>query len=111
MKILLDEDLPVQLRLVLSQYDVFTIQWMGWKGKENGELLQLMEQEQFDVFLTADKNLHYQQNLSGFRVSVILLHLPRLRMEEIEPLIPEIKQRLDFIKPGHLYHIGKESHK
>ncbi len=107
MKILLDEDLPRQLRRFFSDHEVFTIQWMGWQGKENGELLLLMEKENFDVFLTADKNLRYQQNLSGSRVAVILLQVSRLRIEELEPLVPEILRRLDFVKPGQFYEIGK----
>ncbi len=107
MKILLDEDLPRQLRRFFPDHEVFTIQWMGWQGKENGELLLLMEKENFDVFLTADKNLRYQQNLSGSRVAVILLQVSRLRIEELEPLVPEILRRLDFVKPGQFYEIGK----
>jgi predicted nuclease of predicted toxin-antitoxin system len=107
MKILLDEDLLRQLRRFFSDHEVFTIQWMGWHGKENGELLSLMEKENFAIFLTADKNLRYQQNLSGSRVAVILLHVPRLRIEEIEPLVPEIRNRLEFVKPGQFYEIGK----
>lgn len=107
MKILLDEDLPRKLRNLFPSQEVFTIQWMGWSGKENGELLSLMEKENFDVFITADKNLRYQQNLSGSRVAVFLLNVTRLRIEELEPLVPEILRRLDFVKPGQSYEIGK----
>lgn len=64
----------------------------GRHGKENGELLSLMEKEDFDVFLTADKNLQYQQNLSGRCLAVILVQVARLRMEELEPLVPEINR-------------------
>ena len=85
---------------------MFTIQWIGWQGKENGELLSLMEKENFDIFITADKNLRYQQNLSGYHVAVILLKVARLWMEDIEPLIPEIRHRFDFIQAGKFYEIG-----
>ncbi len=64
MKILIDESLPRYLKRMLAEHDAQTVQDMGWAGIKNGKLLNLAESE-FDVFLTADKNIRYQQNLKG----------------------------------------------
>ena len=64
MRILIDESLPRYLKQVLVEHAVFTVQEMGWAGIRNSELLAKAESN-FDVLLTADKNLRYQQNLSG----------------------------------------------
>jgi hypothetical protein len=63
MRILLDECVPRRLARELAGHDVRTVPEMGWSGKRNGELLQLMAGQGFEVFLTVDQNLRYQQNL------------------------------------------------
>ena len=62
MKVLLNECVPRKLRRELADHEVLTVTQHGWSGIENGELLALA-QEEFDVFLTVDQNLTYQQNL------------------------------------------------
>lgn len=62
MGILLDECVPKPLKRQLSNYQVRTVVEMGWAGKKNGELLKLMQNENFSVLLTANQNLRYQQN-------------------------------------------------
>ncbi len=81
MKILLDECVPVQVRNALVGHDVSTAQKMGWSGVSNGELLQRAEQAGFDLFIVADKNLRYQQNLKGRKLAILELwtnHRPTL---------------------------------
>lgn len=73
MKILLDENLPKKLKRDLTEHEVFTVREQGWNGKKNGELLALMEQEQFDVLMTFDKNLQHQQNFAKYDLCVIVL--------------------------------------
>jgi len=73
MKILLDECVPVQVRSALAGHDVATAQKMGWSGISNGELLQHAEQAGFDLFIVADKNLRYQQNLKGRKLAILEL--------------------------------------
>ncbi len=63
MKVLLNENLPEELKTDLHHHEVYTTREKNWKGKKNGELLTLLVQENFDVLLTSDKNLQYQQNL------------------------------------------------
>ena len=81
MRILLDECVPVQVRNALVAHDVSTAQEMGWGGVSNGELLQHAEQEGFDLFIVADKNLRYQQNLKERKLAILELwtnHRPTL---------------------------------
>src|SRR5436309_595782 len=81
MKILLDECVPVQVRNALVGHDVSTLQRMGWGGISNGELLHRAEQNGFDLFVVADKNLRYQQNLKGRKLAILELwtnHRPTL---------------------------------
>jgi predicted nuclease of predicted toxin-antitoxin system len=70
MKILLDECTPHVLKRLLSGFEIATVQELGWTGITNGALLRLAN-DQFDVFITTDKNLRYQQNLKGLRLAII----------------------------------------
>ncbi len=72
MKIILDENLPKALKRYLSAYEVTTVQEQGWAGVKNGELIARID-EVYDVFITSDKNLKYQQNLAGRRIAIIEL--------------------------------------
>lgn len=94
MKVLLDENLPRRLTKALEEFDVFTVRDMGWNGKENGELLELLLKDGFDILITADKNLKYQQNFSKYPIPVIVLNLRLLTYENIEPLIDDLKINL-----------------
>src|ERR1051326_8982825 len=81
MKILLDVCTPVQVRLALAGHDVKTATKMGWGALENGALLRAAETERFELFIICDKNLRYQQNLSGRRIAILELwtnHRPTL---------------------------------
>lgn len=93
MKILLDESLPRYLKRILAGYDVQTVQEMGWGGVKNGRLLSLAE-PLFDLFLTADKNLRYQQNLTGRPLAVIVFPSNKLSVvigleEALKSQIPQ----------------------
>lgn len=72
MRVLLDECAPRRLRRELPEHEVVTVTERGWSGIENGELLALAEAE-FDVFLTVDQNLKYQQNLAVLKIGLILM--------------------------------------
>ncbi len=73
MKVLLDEDLPHKLRLHLPGHDVTTVAYLGWDGMKNGELLRAAETKGFEVLVTGDKNLSYQQNLKERRIALVVL--------------------------------------
>jgi hypothetical protein len=72
MKILLDECVPWPMHKLLGGHDCSTVQDKGWGGIKNGDLLQRAEAE-FDLFITADQNIRYQQNLIGRRIAIIEL--------------------------------------
>jgi hypothetical protein len=75
-KVLLDEDIDHRLRKRITAHEVVTVRYLGWSGLENGDLLSTAEQNGIEVFVTADQNLSYQQNLSNRRMAVVVLRLP-----------------------------------
>ncbi len=97
MKILLDESVPRLLKLRLPQLDISTVQEMGWAGVRNGELLRRAE-EQFEVLVTADQNLRYQQNLSGRKLAILVL--PSNQVPLVARLLPVVETLLTSIQPG-----------
>jgi hypothetical protein len=105
MKVLLDECVPRNLRRELSEHQVFTVTERGWSGIKNGKLLALAEAE-FDVFLTVDQNLKYQQNLKAFQVGIILLVARNNRLKTLLPLMPETREALESIKTGDFIRLG-----
>lgn len=105
MRILLDECVPQPLRQEFLGHDVSTIREMGWVGKKNGELLALMTIQGFEVFLTADQNLRYQQNLHATGVAVIVLVAVSNRIADLKPLMPSVLAALHLIKPGEVIEI------
>lgn len=106
MRILLDECVPKPLKRELTDYEVHTVVEMGWSGKKNGELLQLMVQESFAVLLTTDQNLRYQQNLQQAAIAVIVLVAPSNRLPELVPLMPSVRSVLDELAPGTVIEVG-----
>ena len=89
MKILLDENIHLKIKSEFPvEYEVFTAREMNWNGKKNGELLSLCSENKFDIFVTLDKNLHYQQNLSKYDINIILLRVKNNRYVTIRNIIP-----------------------
>ena len=105
MKVVLDECLPRKLKRFLPGYDVSTVPEMGWAGIKNGMLLRTMEPA-VDVFITIDGNLEYQQNLSRFKMGLIVLAAPDNTIETLSPMAPHILQALQNIRPGQLVRIS-----
>jgi hypothetical protein len=101
MKVLLDESLPRPLKRELGPHEVETVPEMGWAGKDNGELLQLASL-QFDVFISADQGLEYQQNLSGYDIAVVTLVARTNRLEDLAPIVPKLLEILPKLKPGEV---------
>ena len=97
MKILLDEAVLKVIQQRLTKLSITNVEDMGWRGIKNGALLDLMA-EQFQVLITADKNLPFQQNLKKRQVSAIIL--PANDVPTVVQLLPEIEQALAMIAPG-----------
>lgn len=105
MRILLDENLPRQLKTDFgNDYDVKTVRDMGWLGKKNGELLGLIVFNGFDFFVTIDKNLRYQQNLDRIELKIFLLLAVNNRRETLRILVEQIK---NMIKEGNLQKLNE----
>lgn len=96
MKLLLDECVPLPLHKILDGHTCRTAQQMGWKNIRNGELLDLAEGE-FDVFITADQGVRYQQNLAGRQIAILELSTNKLRL--IEAASSQIKEAVESIGP------------
>jgi predicted nuclease of predicted toxin-antitoxin system len=105
MRILLDESLPRQLASELSGHNTQTVQRRGWSGLKNGVLLRIASSE-FDVLLTGDKNLEFQQNPASLPIAVIVFLAVNNRIETLRPLIPDVLEALKTIRPGELVHVG-----
>lgn len=105
MKILLDECLDRRLARDLSDYEVKTVPQMGWAGMKNGELMTLAEAE-FDVFITVDRNLSFQQNLPKFDIAVLVIHSKSNRLEDLQSFASKIIEILPTLKKGEAIFIS-----
>lgn len=105
MKILFEEDTPYPLNRHLSGHEITTVPKMGWAGIKNGTLLGLVEEEGFEVFLTCDQNLEYQQTLGRRPFAIVVFKVPNKRMETLLPLVPQLLALLPTVQPGLVYHV------
>jgi hypothetical protein len=104
-RVLLDESLPRPLAKLLVGHDVRTVRQAGWVGLENGELLSRAASA-FDVVITADQNIEYQQNLATLPIAVVVLVADTNRIESLEPLVPELLIVRETIPPKILLRVG-----
>ena len=109
MKILLDECLPKDLRKYLVGYECGTVPGAGFSGKRNGELLALAEHAGWQVFLTVDRGIEYQQNLAGKVISLAVIRARSNRLAYLVPLVPGIFDALRTIKQARYYVSADES--
>jgi|SRR5712675_1456392 len=105
MRVLLDECLPRRLKQELGGHEVRTAQEEGWAGLKNGALLQSAA-GQFDVLLTVDRNIAFQQNLKGLRIAIIAMVATSNRLRDLRPLMGEVRQALSHVKPGEVRRVG-----
>lgn len=95
MKILVDESCPRKLRNDFEPgHEVWTVRDKGWLGKKNGELLRLMVDNAFELFVTVDRNLPYQQNLEILPLPIIVLCAKDNRRETLKQILPKLFERL-----------------
>ncbi len=98
MKILLDENIPHDLRPQLRNHDTFTVAYLGWAGLKNGRLLDIAGKNGFEVLVTGDLSLKYQQNFTGRRIAVV--SLSAINWPIIEPHVDKIVAAVDAAEPG-----------
>ena len=100
-RILLDECLPRDLKKSLAGHEAKTVPEAGWASKENGELLSLAAAD-FDVFVTVDRNLTFQQNLTDLKIAVIVLVARGNRLIDLERLVPGLLNAVNTIERGQV---------
>src|SRR5712671_5941371 len=107
MKILVDECLPAALKgnLATMGHECQTVRQAGFESKKNGELLTLAE-GRWDVLLTSDRNIKYQQNMTGRSVSILILCAKSNRMRDLLPLMPDCDHALASIQAGTVVEVG-----
>ena len=106
MRLLLDECVPRRLKGDLVGHDVWTVIERGWSSKRNGELLELMLAEKFEVLLTVDQNLQFQQNVRQSGIAVVVVASRTNRLKELRPLVPQMLEALLKVRAGDLIRVG-----
>ena len=102
---MLDECVDWRLSREIVGHDVKTARQMGWAAVENGALLARAA-EHFDVFVTVDRNLSVQQNVSEYAIAVIVLRARSNRLADLKPLIPALLTSIELAKPGVVKVVG-----
>ena len=105
MRVLLDECLDRRFVREIAGHEVSTVPEIGWAALKNGELLARAEKD-FDVFVTVDRNLSFQQNLPRFSIAVVVLRARSNRLLDLRPLVPELLEALTLAKRGEVTWIG-----
>ena len=105
-KVLLDECIDRRLGRELRPHTVKTVPQAGWAGLKNGRLLRLAQKD-FDVFLTVDRNLSFQQHLPRFTMAVLILKSRSNRLQDLLQLVPEILEAIPALQPSTVNFIGQ----
>ena len=98
MKILLDESVPQKLRLLIEGQAVVTVAFQGWSGLKNGALLTAAEEAGYELFITADQEITYQQNLAGRKMALLVLSTNN--WDCVKAAITEIMLAIEAVTPG-----------
>jgi hypothetical protein len=104
-RVLLDEQLPLDLGRQLDGHDVQTVSGRGWAGVRNGELLRRMRGN-YDALLMMDRSLEFQQNLSQISFGIVVVVAPSNRLQDLLPLVPNMRDALSALKPGEIRRVG-----
>jgi predicted nuclease of predicted toxin-antitoxin system len=107
MKILLDECITKRLKPYLSDFEVYTVTEMKWNGIKNGNLMSLCVDNDFDLLLTIDKNLMFQQNLDKYKLTIVVLNSLTSKIEELVLFLPSFKAQVDKLEKRKAYIIEK----
>lgn len=105
MRVLLDESLPRQLVRELKSHTVHTVREMGWNSIKNGELIKVARADGFEVLVTADQNLEYQQNLKRAEIGIVVVAARTNRIEDLLPLVPSLLQAITAVERGQVRHV------
>jgi hypothetical protein len=104
-KVFIDECIDWRFARTISGHETRTARQMGWSSIKNGELLSLVS-ERFDIFLTVDRNLSFQQNLPSVAIAVIVLKARSNRLADLQPLVPELLLQIPIAPVGTVTYVG-----
>ena len=105
MKVLLDECLPRQLKKSLRPVHTLTVYELGWATLKNGALMKVAIEKKFDILLTTDKNLEFQQNINSYNISIVILDVKKNTMPAIKTLLPKFLAQLQQFEKRKVYRI------
>jgi hypothetical protein len=106
MKVLLDECVDQKLRLMFAEHDCQTAAYAKLAGLKNGALLAAAQAAAFEILITTDQEIPYQQNLNGMRISIMILCAPTNRLADLKRLMPAVILSLKSIEPGQVIRLG-----
>lgn len=107
MKILLDECITKRLKKYLAEYEVLTVRELNLSGIKNGKLINYCVENNFDVLLTIDKNLMFQQNLDQYPLTIVVLNCQTSKIEELITFLPSFKSQVGKFQKLKAYIIEK----
>ena len=105
MRLLLDECVPKRLGRLMGAHEVRTVPQEGWSGLKNGELLSKASLS-FDVFVTVDQGIRYQQNLVAYDICVAALAATSNDIRDLEPLVPKLLAAIEGASPGQVIRVA-----
>ena len=106
LRVLIDESPPHELVAAIEGHEARTVQQEGWSSVSNGELLRRAAQSGFQVFITPDRNLQYQQNIPQAGVAVVVLRARSNRIEDLLPLVSKLLLMFGELKTGTVTQLG-----
>nr|MBK9653330.1 DUF5615 family PIN-like protein [Bacteroidota bacterium] len=107
MKILLDECITKQLKNYLEEFVVYTVRELKLSGIKNGQLLTFCCDNSFDVLLTIDKSMAYQQNLDKYPITIVVLNCSTSKIEQLVEFLPSFKLQIEGLEKNKAYIIDK----
>ncbi len=105
MRVLLDENLPLEFAAEIVGFSVATVRGLGWSGTKNGELMRRAAPV-CDVFVTMDRNLPFQQNIPAHSFGVVIVYAHSNRLTDLRPIVPELLVAISTVAPGTWVRVG-----
>ena len=109
MRILLDECVTKKLKRHLTEFEIATVVEMNWSRLKNGSLLSAAVADKFDVLLTIDKNIEFQQNMGNYKIAVVVFDVEKSKIDFLSELLPQFKERADEFEKGKVFLIEKQN--
>jgi hypothetical protein len=106
MRVLLDECIDEALRHEITGHDCRTCRYAGLKGMTNGRLLAAAEQLGFEVLITVDRNMQYQQRLHDRKIALVIMEGRTTNLDDLLSLVPRVLAALDALNPGDVIRVG-----